>query len=215
MNGADNTSKMFECFISKIEIVYAILIAWGFAHIAKTFRLNWEYLQYLFVCALVLMRFFFASSHNLAAIAKTTENRPFWQRFLFFWDVPMLIAHSFIYYRMCEAEGISFLGIPEFYVIFYLFLLPLNVIWLLSIGIRMHSFNQKLYVRFVMWSRNNYVHVGIFAILFLLHVYSIIDLSEEHKFLLFIFALTNCIIDFIFTAPDYLGFRDIIETVSS
>ncbi len=213
MNNNNDSVDTLPGFIDKLEIVYAILIAWGFAYIAKIFQWDWEYWQYLTICALVLMRFFFAPSRNLKVIADVTRKRPIWQRVIFFWDVPILIAHSFIYYRMCKIVGACCINIPKsYYLVFYLCLLLLNVIWLWSISIRLYFFNKELhpdakkptFMCFIIWSTNNFVHIVIFAVLCILNSYSIIDLFGKDKSFLFIFALSNCIVDFFFTAPYYL-----------
>lgn len=212
-------NENFKNFIDKLEIVYAILIAWGFARIAKNF---WskplDHWLCLIICALVLIRFFFAPSYNLKTVAKPTKDRPLWQRFVFLCDVPILIGHSLIYYGMCACkpkETVSSFNIPKFYLLFFLLLL-LNVIWLWSISRRMYHFNKKLSPDdekspikcFVIWRRNNFFCIVIFAVLLILHIHRIIDLSGKHLPFLFIVALFNCIIDFLFTAPDYLGFRE-------
>lgn len=201
-------------FVDKLEIVYAILIAWGFASVAKKFRWDWEYLQYLIICTLVLMRFFFAPSRNLKAVAKVSKERPIWQRVIFFWDVPILIAHSFIYYQMCILVEACSINLPKFYLFFYLLLLLLNVIWLSSIILRlgylhkeMLTDDEKSLIKYLwIWLANNFIHIVIYAILCISNSYTNIDIFGKHLSLLFVFALTNCIIDFFFTAPVYLGF---------
>lgn len=205
-----NKNNDITNFIDKLEFVYAILIAWGFASIAEAFFSCKDYWQYLIVCTLVLMRFFFAPSRNLKVIAKATENRLIPQRLLFFCDVPILIAHSLIYYGMCKCKLTdSFLNMPTFYLLFYCVLLPLNVLWLWSISYRMYCFGKgPPPIRFDKWSRNNYVHTLIFVFLFILDfLYTNIDLFGKHLYLLFILAVSNCIVDFVLTAPDYMGFE--------
>ncbi len=211
MNNNNDRVETLTGFINKLEIVYAILIAWGFASIAETFFSDKGHLQYLTICTLVLIRFFFAPSRNLKVIAEATGNSLILQRFLFFWDIPMLTIHSLIYYGMCTCNlTVSFFNMPTFYLLFFCVLLPINVLWLWSISFRMNNFSKgQPPIRFDKWSRNNYVHALIFVYLFILNsLYTNIDLFGKQLYILFILALSNCIWDFILTAPDYMGFRD-------
>ena len=200
-------SSGFNDFIDNMAIVYAILVALGFSRLACRFQNDWEHWQLLLISSLVLMRFFFAPSRNLAAIAKATRNRPFWQRVIFLWDVPMLIAHSFVFCALCLHGEADTINVYCYYYSFFVYFLPMNIIWLWSISFRLLWFGEERPKRFFIWSTNNSIHVAIFSILWSARKYQWIDIEEKYMYLLFAFALSNCVFDFLFTAPDYLGFR--------
>jgi len=187
-------NEMFEQFIDKIEVVYAVLLAWGFARVAERFVYSWSYVCGALISGLVLIRFFFAASHNVKPIAEKSEISPLHQKFLFFWDIPLLILHSFIYYRMCVA--LSEFNFMHFYIIFCN-LLGINVIWLISINDRLIRKGARPLQWCSKWTLNNFVHISIFAVLII----------SRRDYLLFWVALSNCVIDFSLTASDYLGFK--------
>ena len=198
--------SMLSDFVDKMEIVYAILIALGFTKLACDCQYSWHYWQLLIISTMILIRFFFAPSRNLMAIAKATENRPFWQRVLFFWDIPVLIAHSFIFFIICAYRIDKNIDGYVYYHSFYLYFLVLNVIWLWSISIRLYYFHEKIPSRFLKWSFNNFIHILIFLALRFLGKSFNIDITGKHLILLFFLSLSNCSIDFLLTAPAYLGF---------
>lgn len=198
-------------FIDVMEFVYAILMTWGFAIIALEWKFSWDYRLCLTIAALVLVRFFFVPSHDLRAIAEKTKDRPFSQRILFIIDVPIAIAHSFIYYRMCismvQKNTPLAYNCGVFYSYFYLLLL-LNVVWLVSISLREYLFEKELHLfkwlkrakhlQFLYWAGNNALHLIIFVAFFM---YTNISQS-----ILFLIAFSNCLWDFTLTAPKYLKF---------
>jgi hypothetical protein len=218
MTGSGSTKpRGVKDFIDNMAIVYAILIALGFSQLACKFRNDWEHWQLLIVSSLVLIRFFFAPSRNLATIAEAAENRPFWQRLLFLWDVPLLIAHSFVFCSIClygttgdpqnSAEPSKSLDVYGYYFAFFLYFLTMNVVWLLSISIRLRLLKRAGPRRFITWTINNSIHVVLFMVLLLADRIRLIDIRGAHLYLLFILAFSNCLFDLMLTAPDYLGFR--------
>ena len=203
----EQMKRKFDDFIDKTEIIYVILIAWGFAKVACAFSLEFgfDYLMGTIISSFVLMRFFFAPSHNLKTIAEATYDKPFSQRIVMI-DLFILILHSFIYYRMCY--WLTKVEYFTFYKYFYI-LLFVNVLWLVFISLRLFMFKSKRHIRFLIWSINNAIHLIIFGLLFLLHIKNCINILTTHLYLLFIVALSNCLFDFALTAPDYLGFRKV------
>jgi hypothetical protein len=187
-------NEMFSQFIDKIEVVYAVLLAWGFARVAEKFVYEWSYVCATVISGLVLIRFFFAASHNLKPIAQKSEVSLLQQRILFFLDIPLLIFHSFLYYRMCVVA--SQLNFVQFYRVFC-YLLGINILWLISINYRLGKEGGEPLKWCSKWTLNNLVHISILSLFLIFGMY----------YLLFWVALSNCVIDFVLTAPDYLGFR--------
>jgi len=74
----------FEYFIDKIEIIYTIFIALGFAKVfEEVIKTGWILVPLLIANALALVRIFFAPARNLAASAprggssRPTSPKPF------------------------------------------------------------------------------------------------------------------------------------------
>ena len=186
---------MFNDFVDKMEVVYVVLLAWGFARVAEFFVWNITYILAAIISGLVLIRFFFAASHNLKPVAVKSKGSSLKQIFLFLFDIPMLVLHSFIYYRM------NFLLSQRDYFGFYRifdWLLFVNTLWLLAINLRIKTSDNKILPWCSKWTINNFIFGVI--ILFLL-------ISRDY-YLLFCFSLLNCLLDFFWTAPCYLGFQD-------
>ena len=178
-------------FIDAMEVVYAVLLAWGFARVVEKFIWNIDYILPMLISGLVLIRFFFAASHNLAPVVARSKSDFFSQRFLFVWDIPFLVLHSFIYYRMCFA--LAEYNYLKFYKVFWL-LLFINSVWLFTINSRRKlEWSSK-------WTLNNFIH-WLAIIPFIIYF--------KNTFLLFYIALSNCLLDFFISAPYYLGFKDI------
>jgi hypothetical protein len=186
---------MFNDFVDKMELVYAVLLAWGFARVAEFFIWNITYTLAAIISGLVLIRFFFAASHNLKPVAAKSKGSSLKQIFLFLFDIPMLVLHSFIYYRM------NFLLSQRDYFGFYRvfdWLLFINTLWLVVINLRIKTSGNKILPWCSKWAVNNFIFaVIIFFLLF----------SRDY-YLLFCFSLLNCFLDFLWTAPCYLGFED-------
>ena len=178
-------------FVDAMEVVYAVLLAWGFARVVEKFIWEIDYILPMFISGLVLIRFFFAASHNLAPVVARSKDDFFSQRFLFVWDIPFLVMHSFVYYRMCYV--LSEYSYLKFYKVFGLLLL-INSIWLFTINLRRKlEWSSK-------WTLNNIIHwLAIIPLI----------IYFKNTFLLFYIALSNCLLDFFLSAPYYLGFKDI------
>jgi len=209
--------KQFIYFIDKTEMIYAILMAVGFAKSAEQIlRPNHiKLIPLLIINAFVLMRFFFAPSRNLKKAALIVENTPKIQWRIFLWDFPVLIFHSFAYFAMCYAFRLGAESTIRFYQWFMILLLS-NAIWLYTIVLRMRkSPKEKKEDRqtFSKWIFNNSIHLIILGLLWLLFWWfkGLMDINIDGWFygLLFLVAFSNCCFDFILTAPSYLGFRKI------
>lgn len=184
-----------------MEIAYAVFMSWGYANIALGWKTNYEYCFCSIIATYVLIRFFFAPAHNLRTLAIELRDRPFWQRVLFIVDIPVLMLHSFIFYMMCDSTSKG--RYEQFYILFF-FLLSINVIWLLTIQIRMIMFKKPTLSKFSTWTTNNALHYLLFGYLWVL-CRNVILISPFVW--LFLIALSNCLVDFIITAPVYLGFN--------
>ena len=193
--------KKYTKFLIVLEILYAILVAWGFARIAEFFVFenpyNWAG---LLVAAFVLIRFFFAPSHNVGGLIRSTHITIGKARFIIFFDIPVLLAHSLIYYRLCYN-----LSLKE-YELFYLylaFLLLLNAGWLVTIRFRMRREGVNTPGKFCLWINNNL----IFSIL-LLACYAAYKFTGMFSFSAFFWAsfaiaMTNCVVDLSSCALNY------------
>ncbi len=180
-------------FIYILEIVYAILLSWGFARVAERFsESHLIYWLCMLVSLLTLIRFFFAPSHNIGVIAKLIKNRTGAARMVIFFDVSLLIAHSFVFFRMCYALGD--LRYDFFYRDFSILLL-LNAIWLATITFRQRLSKISPHDKHIFWQLNNSI-CGILVLgLFILKA----DIA-----LMFIVAMVNCVVDLWTCAPYYL-----------
>lgn len=190
-----NSKHKFDDFIDKIEILYAVLLAWGFARVAEYYIIDVTYILSAIISGLVLIRFFFAASHNLKPIAAQSKGSPFQQILLFLFDIPILVLHSFFYYRM--SFFLSQRDYSKFYFAFG-WILFFNAIWLMAISLRMKIFRHKVLPWCSRWTINNFV----FAVIIFFF------LKSANYYLLFWVALANCFLDFFWTAPCYLGFED-------
>lgn len=203
---SENNKSLYNWreFIDKMEIVYAVFLAWGFAQIAQNFINDLKFIAVSFISGLVLVRFFFAASHNIGPIAEKLENRPYQQRILFGFDIPLLIIHSFIYYRMCYAIASSLATSPK-YILFYTifnFLLFINVIWLTSIYFREKYILKDDNNLHLTWIVNNLLFS--LALALLLFIFKI-----QSFWILFSIVFLNCVLDFCLSAPYYLGYKKI------
>lgn len=213
----------FIDFIDKMEIIYAILLAWGFAEATRAVivQSNWDFAPLLLIDALVFVRFFFAPERNLHSVALAAKDFPRWHWAIFLFDIPLLIFHSFSYYSMCVAI------VNQKTLVFYqwlIILLTANVIWLISISARIKFFDKAAKIQvFPIWIINNFSHVLIFWIIlaaftgspllfFKLLFFSktaaaFIQPGSLFYWLVFTAGLTNCCIDLIMASSDYMGFH--------
>jgi hypothetical protein len=215
--------KRLDDFIVRSEIIYAISMAWGFAACAESVirSKTWALAPLLIIAGFVLMRFFFAPTKNLYSAALTTEHRPGWRWLVFLFDFPLLLAHSFAYYTMCLSLSTHPENSGRFFQ-WVVVLLAANVVWLVSIALRMLLLNRKKYfTTFIKWTINNCIAVIFLAVAFYMfsgvNIFSwgtlfskgdsLIIIPETTEFwVCFGIAFVNCCVDLILTASDYLGF---------
>lgn len=175
-----------------LEIVYAILLSWGFARVAERFTVHHVfYWLCMAVAMLTLIRFFFAPSHNVGVVIKLVNNSKGAARTVVFFDIPLLAAHSFIFFRMCYAMG-DFKY--DFFFRDFSVLLLLNALWLETITFRQRRAKVNPHDKHAFWKWNNTI-CGILVLgLFLLKA----DLA-----FMFMVAITNCVMDLWVCAPYY------------
>ena len=179
-------------FIYVLEIVYAILLSWGFARVAERFTASdIFYWLCMLVALLTLIRFFFAPSHNVGVVAKLINGRNGAARTVIFFDIPLLMAHSFVFFRMCYAIG------DKRYDFFYrdfAILLLLNALWLATIRHRQTRARVNPHDKHLFWEMNNFICGALVLALFFLK-------ADIHA--MFIVALANCALDLWNCAPYY------------
>ena len=145
----------------------------------------------MLVSLMVLVRFFFAPSHNIGVVVKLIKNSKSAARIVSFFDVSMLIAHSFIYYRMCYALGdLSY----DFFYRDFAILLLLNAIWLATITFRQRRAKINPHDKHTFWQLNNLI-CGIL----ILGLY----LFKADIVAMFGVAIVNCVLDLWSCAPYY------------
>jgi hypothetical protein len=175
-----------------LEIVYAILLSWGFARVAERFTAHHPlYWLCMLVSLLTLIRFFFAPSHNVGIVAKLASNSKGAARMVIFFDISVLIAHSFIFFRMCYALG------DLHYNLFYrdlAILLLLNATWLGTIMLRQKHARINHHDKHAFWRINNLICGGLILVLFFLNA---------NVLYMFSVALINCVLDLWNCAPYY------------
>jgi hypothetical protein len=195
--------RQFAKFINIMDVLYAVLMAWGIAKVADNFKFELTHALPSIIAGLVLIRFFFAPARNLANIAWQTQYKWFGQIGIFIIDVPLLFGHSFIYYRM--AHSIWEFKYDYFYQ-WFIGLLAINVFWLLLILAREYKWGKEKYYQHICWGINNLLCLLFIGILFLFKVNLF---AGPNYYWLFIIALLNCLIDLLLTAPCYLGFKKV------
>jgi len=180
-------------FIYILEIVYAILLSWGVARVAERFTVHHLfYWLCMLVSLLTLIRFFFAPSHNVGVVVKLINNSKGSSRVVVFFDISLLIAHSFVFFRMCYALGE--LNYSYFYRDFSILLL-LNAVWLATITFRQARAKINPHDKHAFWQLNNFICGGLILALFSVGA----DLG-----LMFLVAVINCVLDLWVCAPYYL-----------
>lgn len=180
-------------FIYILEIVYAILLSWGFARVAERFiAKDFFYWLCMLVALLTLIRFFFAPSHNVGVVVKLIDKRKAAARLVVFFDISILLAHSFIFFRMCYAMGD--MRYDFFYRNFSILLL-LNAFWLETIRQRQTRARINPHDKHLFWEKNNFICGAVILALFFMK-------TDIH--LMFLVALINCVLDLWICAPYYL-----------
>ena len=179
-------------FIYILEIVYAILLSWGFARVAERFSArDIFYWLCMLVALLTLIRFFFAPSHNVGVIAKLINNRASAARTVIFFDISVLIAHSFVFFRMCYAMADKRY---DFFFRDFAILLLLNALWLATIRHRQQRARINPHDKHLFWEANNFICGALILVLFLMR-------ADFH--MMFPIALINCVLDLWVCAPYY------------
>ena len=198
-------------FIYIVEFVYAILLSWGFARASERFMVH--YLFYwlcMLVSLLTLIRFFFAPSHNVGALVYSLPMNIVNARKIIFLDIPIMIAHSLLYYRMCYNASM------QLYDLFYfdlMILLILNAAWLFWIRKRIEYCKKSVPAKFSFWIGNNLVFaalLGISQVSFHARPFfsgkSLFN-PEIYFWASFTLAILNCVIDLSSCALEY--FEDV------
>ncbi len=189
MTDKDNSGSKF---IYILEIVYAILLSWGVARVAERFTAHSIfYWLCMLVSLLTLIRFFFAPSHNIGVVVKLVNDRKDSARLTLFFDVSVLIAHSFVFFRMCYALGD--LMYDSFYRDFSI-LLILNAVWLLTITFRQWRAKITPHDKHTVWQLNNFI-CGILILGLFFFRPDIVLMS--------CIAIANCVLDLWTCAPYY------------
>jgi hypothetical protein len=197
--------KSFGKFIDVLEIVYAILMSWGFARVAEYLDIdNPFYWAGLVIAVFVLIRFFFAPSHNVGGLVRSIKMNLSAARKVIFLDIPILIAHSFIYYRLCYNLSINKY---DLFYINYALLLILNAAWLTYIRKRLRSAKAEVPNKFCLWVNNNLVFSILIFASQILHRFFNLFTTTLLFWVCALFALANCIIDLASCALDY--FEDV------
>lgn len=175
-----------------LEIVYAILLSWGLARVAERFTAHQVfYWLCMLVGVLTLIRFFFAPSHNVGVVVRLINNSKSAARIVMFFDISLLIAHSFVFFRMCYALGDK--RYDYFYRDFAILLL-LNAIWLATITFRQARAKVNPHDKHAFWQLNNFICGSLILGLFLF---------KAGTALMFTVAITNCVLDLWSCAPYY------------
>ena len=175
------------------------------AGLAHYFSLELISILEFILCALILIRFFFAPSSNIEIMLFHTRKNLRRKLYIFI-DFVVLIIHAVVFYFICN----SFFPIPEknywFYLkqneftpfIWILFLLILNALWLIMVQRRIYIYEKRLIWRYCVWIFNN---VGCSFLLLILFLFF------RNKDWMLLLAYFNCCFDITFTAPDYLNQR--------
>lgn len=142
-----------EKFIDIMEIIYAIVLACGVVKVVEVLDkgVPLKIWASILISVLVLVRFFFAPSKNVKAIGKKGVG---WKWSIMPFDIPVLMAHSFIYYYMCYKIS----DIELFYRFFFI-LLMVNSFWLFFIWFRLRN-EPIIYIK--VWAVSNLIFCGLY-----------------------------------------------------
>jgi len=196
-----HSGKKYTKFLIVLEIVYAILMGWGFARVAEYFLFdnlyNWAGLV---IAGFVLIRFFFAPSHNVGALVRSAKINLWKARLIIFFDIPILMAHSFIYYRICYNLSIKAYGLFYFNLALLLFL---NASWLSSIKSRLIKEGLASPPKFSLWINNNFISSMALLVVWATHKYIFTVDAAVYFWISFAIAASNCIVDLASCALEY------------
>lgn len=174
-------------FIGIMEIIYALVLAVGVVKIVEVFEVKDVKLEIYFsilISILVLVRFFFAPSKNVKIVG---EHGKGWKWSIMLFDVPVLMAHSFIYYYMCY----KIFDVYAFYKWFFV-LLIVNSVWLFTIWIRLRN-KPIAYIK--VWSISNLIFFCLYLGTF--------KMGLAYWIPWFLLSLLNSLIDLLTTYSDY------------
>lgn len=215
--------KRFDEFVVRAEIIYAIFMAWGFASSAEAVirAKDWAGFPLLVIASFVLIRFFFAPTRNLHTAALLSEGHKKTRWLVFVLDFPLLLFHSFAFYTLCVATASGAENAYRFFQ-WFVILLSANVVWLVSIALRMRLWGKhRHFWTFVKWSINNSLCILLFfaafscflggpasfgQLFFTKDLPLVVAPATLIYRIFFSLALLNCLGDVILTASDYLGF---------
>lgn len=204
----ENRTKFTEI----LEIVFALFMTTSLYNIlGRIDKLSWLIAAKFFLCAFILVRFFFAPTINIEIMLK--DIKPLRRKlYILFFDFPILIIHSVIFYFICNSffpkykpDSISFTPFTLIAVLLFL-----NAFWLCAIQRRLWLWKKKLIFRLIVWITNNTLCGALLLII------SNMSLPFLIKFIIMIvIGYFNCLVDISRTAPDYLGQRkpQIVEKV--
>ncbi len=210
-------------FIESLEIVYSLFLAVGLSNLFLKFKLalSYEALSYwtlVFICALTLIRFFFAPSKNIEYLISAIKESSLGEKekykgylLTLLIDTPILFIHAILFTIMCQFAQEATGHIPFF--ISFFFLLVINSLWLKSICCRVEKVSPSCRDNITFWAKNNNlfaIPIGIIvlAILLLSRIFVkndwFITIEYSCFCLLFILGSLNCIRDLKNTYKIYL-----------
>ena len=197
-----NAKSSDNRYIQILEIIYAIIFACAIAKMLdnipdpKNFLgLPFKNWTAIIISVFVLIRFFFAPSKNIGLLVRKAEksNSKFQKILIVFFDVLILLAHSFIFYFMCLEVFNE--ELDTFYRWFFI-LLCVNAVWLSLIWLRVRK--EKNISHIAIWSINNIIFVTAYAVTYWICTWH----SWE---LWFFFASSNTVADLLLTYWAYLS----------
>lgn len=211
--------KTIKNFINVLEIVYSLFLAVGLSNLLFKFEFTATYISLLFICVLVITRFFFAPSKNIEDLLNKINEKGEKYKYrdhqfnvVMWFDVPILFIHAIIFSIMC-----SFVAKGEYITYFasFFFLLIVNSFWLFIVEYRIRDGKESNYPAKKFWAFNNLVYACIIVfVLFLANInyFSLYLFNINIVFyILFILGLSNCLIDLMTQYKTYL-FHDKGET---
>lgn len=144
-------------FIDILEIVYAILMSWGFAKVSENLLLSGQFFVsnhiYIFcflVVVFVLIRFFFVPSLILQPLVASEKKR----HLIVLLDIPIALFHSFLYFKMCYSL------VEKNYNIFFTLLailLFVNSVWLDHVYNSEPRAEKEVKKAIPIWVKNNLI----------------------------------------------------------
>jgi hypothetical protein len=180
--------KKEEYFLYITEILYVIILACGIGQLLMGLPQKLIFQPYTCLMGLgivfVLIRFYFAPSKNIRVLLEQPQQN---KLIVLLFDYTLLMIHAFLFFRMCQFFNSNMF----LYYSSFVFLLMWNVIWLVSIKIRITKPSRYIGV----WIYNNGLHL-IFILVCLLFF--------PNKWFLLFFLYTNSLIDIFITHTEYI-----------